>query len=207
VAKSSASVPAQSPPPPKTRRGEATRQKILVAAEREIGSKGFAEASIAAITQEAGVAQGTFYLYFHSKEDVLRELVLLMGRMLRRHLTVAAVGAEGRIEAERRGLAAFFAFVRARPYLYRVVAESQFVDAAIFKRYYLEFADGYARVLAAAAERGEISAGDAEVRAWALMGVADMVGRRFAVWGEAEDLAPVVEAALAFVVDGIGRHD
>ncbi|MBP0573472.1 TetR/AcrR family transcriptional regulator, partial [Mycobacterium tuberculosis] len=140
---------------------------------------------------EAGVAQGTFYLYFASKEDVLRELVLLMGRMLRRHLTVAAVGAGGRIEAERRGLEAFFQFVRSRPYLYRVVAESQFVDEAIFKRYYTEFAEGYARVLAAAEARGEISPGDAEVRAWALMGVADMVGRRFAIWDDAPDLTAV----------------
>lgn len=190
-------------PAPKTRRGEATRQKILAAAEREIGGKGFAEASIATITMEAGVAQGTFYLYFHSKEDVLRELVLLMGRMLRRHLTVAAVGAAGRLEAERRGLEAFFAFVRTRPYLYRVVAESQFVDPGVFRQYYMDFAEGYAKVLEGAAARGEVTAGDAEVRAWALMGIADMVGRRFAIWDDRADLSEVIEAALAFIRHGM----
>lgn len=190
-------------PAPKTRRGEATRQRILDAAEREIGGKGFAEASIATITQEAGVAQGTFYLYFPSKEDVLRELVLTMGRMLRRHLTVAAVGAAGRAEAERRGLAAFFAFVRARPYLYRVVAESQFVDEAIFRQYYMDFAAGYAKALETAAACGEVVPGDAELRAWALMGVADMVGRRYAIWDDRADLSVVTEAALAFVMHGM----
>ena len=127
-------------PAPKTKRGERTRQKILDAAEREIGRKGFAEASISTITAEAAVGQGTFYLYFRSKEDVLRELVLRMGRRLRRHLTLAIADAPSRLEAERRGLRAFLEFVRANPDLYRVVAESQFVDPAIFRRYYEEFA-------------------------------------------------------------------
>jgi AcrR family transcriptional regulator len=191
------------PLPPKTRRGEATRQKILAAAEREIGSKGFKDASIAAITQEAGVAQGTFYLYFQSKEDVLRELVLVMGRMLRRYLSVAALGAETRLEAEKRGLRAFFEFVRGRPYLYKVVAESQFVDEAVFKRYYIDFAEGYARLLAAAEHAGEVSPGDAEVRAWALMGICDMVGRRFAIWDGETDLDTVTEATFRFVSQGL----
>jgi AcrR family transcriptional regulator len=174
--------PSQPLPAPKTRRGERTRQKILDAAEREIGRKGFAEASISTITAEAAVGQGTFYLYFRSKEDVLRELVLRMGRRLRRHLTLAVADAPSRLEAERRGLRAFLEFVRANPDLYRVVAESQFVDQAIFRRYYEEFAAAYRSGLEAAEARGEIRKGDAEVRAWALMGVSDMVGRRFALW-------------------------
>src|SRR4029453_10473415 len=134
-------------PAPKTRRGERTRQKILNAAQREIGSKGFAEASISTITAEAAVGQGTFYLYFRSKEDVLRELVLRMGRRLRRHLTLAVAEAPSRLEAERRGLLAFLEFVRANPDLYRVVAESQFVDQTVFRRYYEEFAAGYRKGL------------------------------------------------------------
>src|SRR5258707_11680400 len=124
--------PLQPLPAPKTKRGERTRQKILDAAQREIGRKGFAEASISTITAEADVGQGTFYLYFRSKEDVLRELVLRMGRRLRRHLTLAVADAPSRLEAERRGLRAFLEFVRANPDLYRVVAESQFVDQAVF---------------------------------------------------------------------------
>src|SRR6266540_4973205 len=121
-------------PPPKTSRGELTRQKILDAAERQIGQRGFAEASISTITAEAKVGQGTFYLYFRNKEDVLRELVLRMGRRLRRHLTLAISDAASRLEAERRGLLAFLEFARANPNLYRVVEESQFVDQAVFRR-------------------------------------------------------------------------
>ena len=190
-------------PAPKTRRGERTRQKILDAAQHEIGSKGFADASISTITAEAEVGQGTFYLYFRSKEDVLRELVLRMGRRLRRHLTLAIAGAPTRLEAERRGLQAFLEFVRANTDLYRVVAEAQFVDPAVFQRYYQDFAASYRAGLLAAEARGEITSGDAEVRAWALMGISDMVGRRFALWDSHVSLRRIAEAAHALIHDGL----
>ena len=200
--------PAQPLPAPKTKRGERTRQKILDAAEREIGGKGFAEASISTITAEAAVGQGTFYLYFRSKEDVLRELVLRMGRRLRRHLTLAIAGAPNRLQAERRGLRAFLEFVRANPDLYRVVAESQFVDQAIFRRYYEELAASYSAGLLAAEAKGEIRKGDAEVRAWALMGISDMVGRRFALWDNKVPLKRIAEAAYELIVQGLApRRD
>lgn len=193
-------------PAPKTQRGERTRQKILDAAEREIGRKGFGEASISTITAEAAVGQGTFYLYFRSKEDVLRELVLRMGRRLRRHLTLAVADAPTRLEAERRGLRAFLEFVRANPDLYRVVAESQFVDQSIFRRYYEELAASYRAGLLAAEAKGEIRKGDAEVRAWALMGISDMVGRRFALWDAKTPLKRVAEAAYELIAEGLTQR-
>jgi AcrR family transcriptional regulator len=191
-------------PAPKTKRGERTRQKILDAAEREIGMKGFAEASIATITAEAEVAQGTFYLYFRSKEDVLRELVLRMGRKLRRHLTMAIMEATDRLDAERRGMHAFLAFVRDNPNLYQVVAESQFVDPDVHRRYYVDLAASYTASLEAAEKSGDVSPGNAEVRAWALMGVADMVGRRFAIWDRKTPLYDIAEAAFGFIAQGLG---
>jgi AcrR family transcriptional regulator len=201
------SASASSPlPAPKTKRGERTRQKILDAAQREIGRRGYAEASISTITAQAAVGQGTFYLYFRSKEDVLRELVLRMGRRVRRHLTLAIAGAPNRLEAERRGLRAFLEFVRANPDLYRVVAESQFVDAAIFRRYYEDFAQSYRTGLLAAEAHGEICKGDSEVRAWALMGISDMVGRRFALWEPKAPLKRIADAAYELISQGLDRH-
>lgn len=194
-------------PPPKTSRGELTRQKILDAAQREIGQKGFAEASVSTITAEAGVGQGTFYLYFRSKEDVLRELVLRMGRRLRRHLTLAIAGAPSRLEAERRGLLAFLEFARANPDLYRIVQESQFVDDAVYRRYYEDFARSYRAALASAQASGEIRPGDAEIRAWALMGLAVMLGHRYGLWEPEVPLKPIADAAFDMLAKGLEpRH-
>ncbi len=188
---------------PKTSRGERTRQRILAAAERQIGERGFAETSVVSITQEAEVAQGTFYVYFRTKEEVLRELVLRMGRRLRRSLTLATAGIDDRLEVERRGIHAFFDFVRKNPNLYRVVAESQFVDEAAYRAYYTDFAASYRSGLEAAVARGEISPGDAELRAWALMGVSDMAGRRYALWDTEAPFEAAAEAAFDFVAHGL----
>jgi hypothetical protein len=54
---------------PVTVRGEQTRRRLLEAAEEVFGELGFRRASIAEIVRRAGVAQGTFYLYFDSKEE------------------------------------------------------------------------------------------------------------------------------------------
>lgn len=169
-------------PRPTTARGEATRQRILDAAETEFGENGFARTAIASIVNRAGVAQGTFYLYFPSKDDVLRELVRDMGRRLRRALSAATRGLTHRVEVEKAGLEAFIRFALEHQNLYRVVMESQFVDESIYREYYQTLADAYAERLAAAQERGEIRRGDAEAQAWALMGVAHFLGLRYAIW-------------------------
>lgn len=47
------------------------RKRLLGAAIRTFGTRGFHEAKIAEIAAEAGVAEGTVYLYFRNKEDLL----------------------------------------------------------------------------------------------------------------------------------------
>jgi TetR/AcrR family fatty acid metabolism transcriptional regulator len=47
------------------------RKRILAAAVELFGQKGFHEARIAEIAARAGVAEGTVYLYFRNKEDLL----------------------------------------------------------------------------------------------------------------------------------------
>lgn len=49
----------------------ARRRQLLGAARHLFLAKGYAQTSVSAIVREAGVAQGTFYLYFKSKQDVL----------------------------------------------------------------------------------------------------------------------------------------
>jgi TetR/AcrR family fatty acid metabolism transcriptional regulator len=55
------------------------RAAILEAAERVFGQRTFAEAKIADVAREAGVAAGTLYNYFDSKEAIFRSLVEKLG--------------------------------------------------------------------------------------------------------------------------------
>lgn len=190
-------------PRPTTARGEATRRKLLEAAEAEIGENGYARTSVAGITKRAGVGQGTFYLYFPSKDDALRELVRDMGKRLRRSLSEATAGAKDRVEIEKRGFRAFLKFASENQNLYRVVMESQFVDESIYREYYQTLADGYAANLSKAQASGEVRKGDAEAQAWALMGVAHFLGLRYAIWQHAKPSKKVVDTTFELLFDGL----
>ena len=52
-----------------------TRENLVEAAKKVISEKGFKESSIQDITEKAGVAKGTFYTYFKTKEEIIKELV------------------------------------------------------------------------------------------------------------------------------------
>ena len=54
---------------------EATRQHLKETALRCFCEHGFTKASIGIITQAAGVAHGTFYVHFESKEAILEEVL------------------------------------------------------------------------------------------------------------------------------------
>src|SRR5919205_2076980 len=108
---------------PVTARGQETRARLLAAAEKIFGEKSYFRVSIADITREAGTGNGTFYLYFPSKEAAFRELVQQRGHELRTVTRLATEGASTRVEAERAGYAAFFEFISEHRALYRIVRQ------------------------------------------------------------------------------------
>ena len=189
---------------PVTARGEATRRRLLNAAEQEFGAKGYHGASVSSITQRADIAQGTFYLYFHSKEEMFVTLVRDIGHQLRAHSTQAIAKATSRLEAERLGLEAFLQFTARHRGLYRIVQESQFVDAQIFREYYEKLAEGYAAALATAARKGELAEGDAETRAWAMMGIGHFLGLKWCLWQKKQPPQEVLEEIMGFITHGMG---
>ncbi|MEZ4606455.1 MAG: TetR/AcrR family transcriptional regulator [Deinococcales bacterium] len=190
-------------PQPVTQRGEMTRRKLLEAAENEFGAKGFHNTSIADITKRADVGQGTFYLYFPSKEDILRELVRYMSRSLRLYLSEKVAGIRDRLERERLGLRAFVDFCFEHKNLYRIVMQAQFVDEAIYQDYYRTIAEGYISGLRSAQAEGQIRQGDAEAQAWVLMGIAHFLGLRYAIWQEQAPPESVLQEVATFMASGL----
>lgn len=51
-----------------------TRQKLIITAENLLKQNGFNALSVEDITNAAGVAKGTFYVYFKHKEDIVKEI-------------------------------------------------------------------------------------------------------------------------------------
>lgn len=188
---------------PATARGEATRRKLLEAAEHEFGEKGYHAASVSSITTRADVGQGTFYLYFRSKEEIFTTLVRDIGHALRKHMAAAVVRGRSRMEAERVGLIAFLGFAQAHPGLYRIVQESQFVDETVFREYYERLAQGYSKSLGDAARSGELRPGDAETRAWAIMGIGHFLGMRHCLWQGKQPDDATLDEVMSFIAQGM----
>ncbi len=191
---------------PRTERGRKTLRRLLEAAAEEFGERGYHEAAITGITGRAGVALGTFYTYFESKEEVFRALVRDMSRATRAHVAEAVKDAPDRIAAERIGLTAFIAFVRQHRELYRIIEEAQFVAADVYREHYQTFVEGYRRNLAAAAARGEIVAGEDEPRAWALIGMSVFLGMRYGTWEEDLSPAEVADVAISLMAEGLRKR-
>lgn len=168
---------------PLTKRGEATRARLLEAAEHVFSDLGYHEASIVKITERAGIGLGTFYLYFDSKQAVFEALVLDLNRRVRHSMAEAMEGASNRLQAERAGFAGFFRFTAEHPALYRIIREAEFVSPELLRMHYAKIVDGYEAGLQRAAAAGEIDARlDPEITAWALMGIGELIGMRFILW-------------------------
>jgi AcrR family transcriptional regulator len=190
---------------PRTARGRRTQQAILDAAAIEFGERGFHEASISGITRRAGVALGSFYTYFDTKDAVFRALVRHMSGQVRDHVAPGIRAAADGIAAERAGLAGFIEFVRAHKEIYRIIDEAEFVDPESFRAHYATTADRIAARLKAAAARGDVADDVGEVHAWAIMGMNVFLGLRYGVWDEDRTPDEVADAVAVMLARGIGR--
>lgn len=190
---------------PRTERGRRTLRALLDAAADEFGEKGFHDAAIAKIAERAGIAIGSFYTYFESKEAIFRALVQDMSRQVKEHVVPTILREPDRLSGERAGIAAFIDFVRHHKALYTIIDQARFVAADAHHDHYQGIADGYRASLDQAAARGEIRPGDNEVRAWAIMGMNVFLGLRYGVWSDDGTADAIARAASDLIASGLSR--
>lgn len=191
-----------------TSRGVRTRQSILAAAEQTFAELGYHDASIVKITEAAQVGQGTFYLYFESKEQVFNEVVRELNRQARRAMSEHANQGTTRAERERLGFLGYFRFVAEHPAVYRIIRQAEIVSPDILREHYDRIARGYMAGLQSAVASGEIVQADPEVLSWILMGIGEIVGARWVLWGDTDKVPDeVFEEVLGFVLRGLGMKE
>ena len=183
-----------------TKRGAATRRRLLDAAEACFSESAFHDASVVKITEAAGVAQGTFYLYFASKRDIFDELVRDLNRRVRHAMKEASSQGTTRREAELLGFQAYFRFTAEHTALYRIIRQAEFVSPDMLRYHYDKLAEGYVAGLQAAKDDGDAGDIDPEVVAWALMGMGELLGMRWILWERLGELPAEVAAELDRIV-------
>jgi AcrR family transcriptional regulator len=192
---------------PKTKRGRKTRNKLLEAAEIEFGERGFHEAGISGITYRAGVALGTFYTYFDSKEEIFRALVRYLSRRTREWVSERVAGSPDRLTAERKGIEAYIEFAREHKNIYRIITEAEFVAPEDYRNHYEGFSQAYQFNLEKAAEKGEIREGDFETWSWAIMGSIIFLGMRYADWDDSRPASEIADVLVNLIARGIKPED
>ena len=170
---------------PRTVRGKETLNRLVSVAAQEIYENGYHNASINEITRKAGVAAGTFYVYFDSKYNLYKFLLLQCSHNIRKHLSQAIIACRDRREAEEVGLREWLKFVQQNQYMYHIIWESLYVDKQLFTDYYKNFCNAYVKGIDAAKERGELrSEINSEVLAWTLMGASNFLGLNWGLFND-----------------------
>ncbi|AKI96605.1 TetR/AcrR family transcriptional regulator [Kosmotoga pacifica] len=156
--------------------GADSRSLIMKSAEKLFGEKGYFKASVYEIMSGAGYGQGTFYLYFKSKQELLEEIVIYANRQLRHIMRDASVNLKNRLEKEIRNYRVFLEFMSEHRELYEIVRESEFIVDNLGYRYYEKLLDSYIKALNDSINSGELRSKNAKSLAIFLMGIGHFMG-------------------------------
>lgn len=188
---------------PRTARGRRTQRAVLDAATAEFGEKGFHESSIVSITARAGVALGTFYTYFESKEALFRALVSDMSGRVRDVVAPAVAQTSSVLDGESVAFATFLAFAREHKEIYRIIDEAEFVAPEAWRLHYEGAAARIVQRLRAGQARGEVTGPIDEAHGWAIMGMNVFLGLRYGVQQTERPLDEIAEIANRLIRRGI----
>lgn len=154
---------------------------IIKAAAEVVGEHGYAGATVTAITRRAGVAQGTFYNYFPTRETLFDQLLPTLTKEMFAHVREAASKAKTPIQREEATMRGYFDYLHKVPAYYRILYEAETHVPATYRSIMTMIARNYAKQLNEARDRSEITAfsrRELEAVAFMLMGVRHYLSMR-----------------------------
>lgn len=138
-------------------RAARTREQLMMSAARVVGEFGYRDASIQRITADAGIAQGTFYLHFASRQALFDELLPHFGLHMLEHVRERAHGKTDFFEIEEIGARAVFEYLQENPWFWRVLNEAEVEAPAAWERHHEEVVSRYMKFLTRARKAGVIT--------------------------------------------------
>lgn len=188
------------------------RDRLLTAATEVIASKGYSATRVSDIVQQAGVAQGTFYLYFKSKQAILEHLLdTFCSQLLDDTLGTYRLGEGSRLEdliAQARQLW--------RTVLQRCRQERALMQLALrepgaagpevvarLQAHYQRVIDGFATYIEAAIAHGLCRPVDPRLAAWAIFGMLERAVHYAVLIEEQADLDQVADDLVRIELGGL----
>jgi AcrR family transcriptional regulator len=186
------------------------RQQLVTAARAVFSGKGYHAATVDDITRAAGVAKGTFYLYFQEKREVYYEVIrgfLQLIKDIGRSVQVAGRGADFMSRAEHAATELMRIYLDNRELARLAYRESMGLDPELEKMissFYREIAEVEAANIRMGIELGVFRKVDPLLTAYAHIGMAERV--LLAMLEEDHALPPpevVVKQMMTLVLDGL----
>lgn len=189
---------------------EERRAALLRAAREVLAEKGLESAKVSDIVARAGVAQGTFYLYFPSKLSLVIALAEDMDRQILASTRAAVEGARSLAEGIDAGVSAAFAEMgRYRDVLGIIEARVGMIELRpqcehLFQAYYAYIASMIERGQAS----GEVDRNvNPEIAARLIVGVLEHAADECYIYGLREPDAAYIHEVARFIRRGLGMAD
>ncbi|QMS84190.1 TetR/AcrR family transcriptional regulator [Candidatus Xianfuyuplasma coldseepsis] len=190
---------------PRTRNGKATFQLIIDTTIDLFYKQGYFNTTITDITQKAGIAAGTFYLYFPNKLSLYKYILMEFQHEIRQQIAIKVSAVEGRFEKEKAGIKTFIRYALQNPHAYNIIWESLYIDKQLFIDYYDGFAKRYERGLKQSIKDGEMHDVNTELVSYIFMGVSNFVGLKILLnlGNNNDDVDAIVDEVMDIIRTGI----
>ena len=190
---------------PTTRNAKTTFKDIEEAAIKLFYENGYHGTTVGNITSTAGVAAGTFYLYFPSKLTLYKHILTSFSHNIRAEIANNVSKKKTRYDKEREGIRTFLAYAKKNPEMYNIIWESLYIDRELFKESYESFSRRYVAGLDYAVANDEIRALDNEIVSFVLMGITNFVGLKIILnLGEGDnDIDRVTDIIMEIIEKGL----
>jgi TetR/AcrR family fatty acid metabolism transcriptional regulator len=190
-----------------TDKKEAGRRKILKAAEKLFAKGGFHGTEVSEIARLAGVAKGTVYNHFDTKEEILVSVIEEGLDELDEMMKSGIVQSENPLEQIKSGLEIYCKFLENHKPIFKIVSSNQVeirlefkdrIHKKIFQRmYHLE------DKLETAIKTGNIKPIDSYIASTCMIGMVDHVFFRSLAEGKEISIDHIVEQINTIYLEGI----
>ena len=193
-------------------RAARTRDQLMLSAAHLVGEHGYRDTSVQRITADAGVAQGTFYLYFSSRQALFDVLLPHFGLQMLEAVRSRVAGASGFFKIEEIGVRAVLDYLTEHAWFWRLLNEAAAEAPLAWARHHEEVIRRYLKFLKRAQANGElVSYAETEIETLAQLLVAarDYIYRCQLIQHRPGKPIPdsVIRTYRQFIEHGLGRRE
>lgn len=186
------------------------REEIMAAGKAVFARKGFHATTIADIAKQAGLAYGSIYWYFASKDELFHELMAVEEDSLRAHVTAALAAPTAGADADallRTAVRATFEFCESDKPAVRLLFLDAYALGDRFEKHlgsiYERFVDDIESYIVLGQDRGDVVAAPPRMVAFTLAALIGQLALRRMSTDDGIDAEVVADFVVSLVLDGL----